>query len=159
MPQLLKNIFQMALIMGLLFSCATKPKKTKTTYSDSTNAEFMDLEKQQAIESYRLMRLRDMQNKKKRSSKRRYYKRVKPKRRVVRKPPPPPKPKPLTQEKIMEINQNLAYFCMKNRKHPRYGNEDICKDHAQGKFEECKADYQKNPRINVVRCVKRKLNL
>ena len=65
MPQILKNIFQMALIIGLLFSCATKPKKTKTTYSDSTNAEFMDLEKQQAIESYRLMRLRDMQNKKK----------------------------------------------------------------------------------------------
>jgi integrase len=159
----IRHILQLALLLGLCFSCANKPVKQKDVFSQSTDDEFSNIERQRAIESYRLMRLRDMQSGKSRRSyrqtRRNSYKSIKPRKVVKRPPPPPPKPKPLTEEQIMEIKQNLTYFCMKNRKHYKYGDEGFCKSHAQAKFDECKDRYQKNPRMNVVRCVKSKLNL
>ncbi|TNE95001.1 MAG: hypothetical protein EP326_15935 [Deltaproteobacteria bacterium] len=160
MSQSLKNILQTALILGLCFSCATPPKQTKETYSQSTDDEFQDIERERALETYRLLRLRDREQNQNRSSSRRSYKRIKPRQEIVnRPPPPPPKPKPLSEEKITEIKQNLIYFCMKNRKHPKFSDEEHCQNHAQAKFDECKESYEKNPGLNVVRCVKNKLNL
>jgi hypothetical protein len=158
----MRSILKLTILLVLCLSCASSNKLVSKNSSSlqKANEKLNNTERRRAVESYRLMRLRDKQSKlpkKYRTNvRKKRIKRAKPIKIIVQ---TAPKPKPLTEEQIMEIEQNLTYFCMKNRKNIKYRNKNICRGHTQSKYEECKTRYKQNPRINVVRCVKNMLNL
>lgn len=156
-----KTFLHITLILGLSFSCAGNNKRTaKYDISSETDKTFDNIEKESALETYRLMRLRDLQENRRKTFKKRRYKKIKPKRIThSEKPAPAPRPKPISQDSLMEIRQNLTYFCMKNRKHPKFEDKDLCRTHAEATFKECEGRYKSNPNMNIVNCVKNKLNL
>ena len=158
----MRSILQLTILLVFCLSCASSNKlvSRKDFLSQKAKEKLNNTERRRAIESYRLMRLRDkrsrLSKKNQTNVRRKKVKRAKPSKIIVQ---TPPKPKPLTEEQVLEIEQNLTYFCMKNRKNIKYRNENICRGHTQSKYEECKSRYKQNPRINVVRCVKNMLNL
>lgn len=62
-----------------------------------------------------------------------------------------------TDERLIEINQNLAFFCMKHRKNPIYGgNEAKCMKYVNFVMNDC----QKKHRIvnsKLLNCIQKKL--
>jgi hypothetical protein len=59
---------------------------------------------------------------------------------------------PKKQERLQEINQNLAFFCMKKRKEPAFSDEDKCQNFTNRIFKEC---YKLHPSLNpkMLTCV------
>jgi hypothetical protein len=127
----------LVLLATLLFlvSCAqTKPKVSrKKVYSQETQSTFEDIEKEKAIENYRLMRLRDWKKYKKKKPKTIYRKKVftKPKRKRRR-----PLVNPVEQKN--EIEQNLIYYCMEHRKDSKFDDESDCKLFTDNILDKCK---------------------
>lgn len=62
-----------------------------------------------------------------------------------------------TDERLIEINQNLAFFCMKHRKNPVYGGDEArCMKYVNFVMEDC----QKKHRIvnsKLLSCIQKKL--
>ena len=60
-------------------------------------------------------------------------------------------------ERLIEINQNLAFYCMKHRKNPAYGgDEEKCMKHVNAVMSSC----QKQHRIvnsKLLNCIQKKL--
>jgi hypothetical protein len=166
----MNKIFFLLLILFAI-SCAQRPiKKTIILKKiQKYKLTFEQMEKKRALESYRLMRLNTVKirnkRKKKRKSKRsksRIYKRsivkkpIKVKPRTIKKILPSyPKRDP---EKIMiEVNQNLSYFCMRHRKSRKFKTPEDCKAYTQEKLLECQTKHIEIDNARIVRCVKRRL--
>lgn len=60
------------------------------------------------------------------------------------------------QERLQEINQNLAFFCMKHRKDSRFQSEEKCQRFTKSVLEKCEKKHQIINTV-MVKCVKEKL--
>jgi PBP1b-binding outer membrane lipoprotein LpoB len=61
-------------------------------------------------------------------------------------------------DKLNELNQNLAYFCMKQRKNSRFKKEDDCKNFVKKMLDHCQKKYSK-VNSSLIKCVKSGLHL
>lgn len=107
--------------------------------------------KEKAIERYRLLRL-NKAHKNKASITRRT--RVKPKRIT------PTKPKIVwvdIKEQEIEIEQNLTFYCMENRKDSRFDDNMDCSAYTENIYSECRNDFVAGD-ARLTRCVKSRLN-
>lgn len=63
---------------------------------------------------------------------------------------------PKVDERLIEINQNLAFYCMKNRKNPAYGgNEAKCMKHVDKVMNDCKKQYS-TVNSKLLNCIQKK---
>src|SRR5690606_27827577 len=90
---------------------------------------------------------------------------IRPKPYVERsRPKPTPRPIPvMTAEQReaveREVGQNLAYFCMLNRKDSRFSDEADCHAYTQNVLHECRSKIDENEGRKLVSCVKSNLKL
>lgn len=154
----------------LLYSCAHQQQTEKSeqqpepiTYDAETEKEFslIEMEEKQALEYYRKLRQTNWDDYKSQGTRQKpSYSRPKRKpRKVV--PKPKPRIKELTFEQKsaleIEIGQNLAYFCMKNRKDKRFQNEADCQAYTQDRLLACEQEMGTQYHPKIVQCLKRKL--
>ncbi len=77
-------------------------------------------------------------------------------------PPSEPKKKkpskvPQMDERLIEINQNLAFYCMKHRKDSRFGDsEEKCMDFVTQSLNDCQKIH-KTPDKKLLGCIQTKL--
>lgn len=164
-----------------LFSCSHKSKKLdqdqSTTYSSDTEKEFESIENERAriLEYYRELRKRNWNNYAKKSirnkNKRNRYMRVvprsykaakTPKRRRIKKVAPSPKPQPVTpwpdnkiKEVQIEIAQYLTFYCMEQRKNPRYKAEGSCKQYTNNLYDKCYTKHSPIRSRRIISCIKK----
>jgi hypothetical protein len=136
----------------LLFSCSHTEKKSSKTYSDQTNSSFEDIERDNAINKYRQLRWENWNKKKKGKIKTIKPKKYTHKKRAKKKKIIPTDP----NEQRIEIDQNLAFFCMEKRKDSRFGPEGKCESFTNGILQKCEIKFSWNDR-NLTKCVKSKL--
>jgi hypothetical protein len=162
-------------VLVLTSACSKTPlrnKNLKPQNRQATKLSFEQLERQRAINTYRLLRIKDAElrkkNTKRRSSRKRYSRKKIIKRNVkVRsypKPQPvkkvvPSYPKRDPEEIMIEVNQNLTYFCMQKRKSRKFKDEAECKLFTQEKLLECQEKHIEIDNARLVRCVKTRLRL
>lgn len=61
-------------------------------------------------------------------------------------------------EKMIELNQNLAFYCMKHRKDNRFKNDEKkCIDYVTGILNQCQSNNSAHSKL--LSCVKKKLTL
>lgn len=140
------------LIILVLSGCAHEEtnESNKTIYSASTQKEFEQIEKGDVYKQS-LPPAHDL-------AKRPLKKSVAP----VSSPKENPKLIPSTQlsarseERLQEINQNLAFYCMKHRQDGTFKNEDQCLKFTQEVLKSCE---KKHKLINtvMVNCIKDRL--
>jgi hypothetical protein len=86
------------------------------------------------------------------------------KSKVTQKSPPVLKLKPnqqkkITEEKMIETNQKLAFYCMKNRHLKKYqNNEMLCQREVSSILKSCQIKYHES-QVEVINCLNRKLNI
>ena len=171
MPKIIFLIFILFTV-----SCAKTPaKKTfvpkKVQKIQKSKLTFVEMEKLKALESYRLMRLKAIKlrakRKKARSRRRRNtksyskkyikkYSRIKPNpiKKII-----PSYPKRDPEEIMIEVNQNLTYFCMQKRKSRKFKIPEDCQVFAQEQLLECQTKHIEIDNARIVHCVKRRLKL
>jgi hypothetical protein len=154
----------------LLSGCAKTPAKKYVTNKTPTNQKkltFDEIERNRAIETYRLLRIQDKKRKKARRNtrkksryKRKRYSRKKRIKHYVKQSPvsvkkiKPSYPKRDPEEIMIEINQNLSYFCMKKRKSKRFEDISECKLFAQERLLKCQEKHVQIDDARLVNCVK-----
>jgi hypothetical protein len=155
------------IIIVLLCACAKTPVKKSPSpiYSTEIEDSFINIEKKRALDTYRLLRLRDLERRQKRKT----SKSRRPRKSVIKnfvkiKPKPveikiPTYPKRDPEEIMMEVNQNLSYYCMKKRKSKKFKEPTECEVFAQEKLKECRIKYVQEDNAKLVRCIKGRLNL
>ncbi|PIK15355.1 hypothetical protein [Halobacteriovorax sp. JY17] len=148
------------LITLSLVSCSSgvtelAPKR----YSSETNKSFEEIERENALERYRQLRLENWEDTKKGNTRIRnikpskYYRPAKP-ARVAR-----PKPSIIPtnpEEQRIEVDQNLKFFCMEKRKDPKFNGTETCESYTENILSECENSYQWNDK-KLTNCVKSKL--
>ena len=151
LPTLLFSLF-------LCFSCAHQNpvRQQEKKYSQDVENEFSNIEndQQRVLNYYRTLRQKNWEDYKNGGS----QKTQRPQRRTYKTYSPPrsrpsarprktvtkvaPEKPALSQEQVEEINieiqQNLDYFCMKNRKSSRFNSQSQCQSYARNIFEKCK---------------------
>jgi hypothetical protein len=160
MKQLTKFLYS-ALALGLLVSCSsetTKPDNTETkVYSSSTQKEFEAIEKGDIapVPSYRRERPQRISPN--------VVQPAQPQKELPKEKIPAKIQNPelvangqlnaKNQERLQEINQNLAFFCMKHRKDANFGSEEQCLKFTKKVLNECE---KKHKLINtvMVNCIK-----
>lgn len=60
------------------------------------------------------------------------------------------------QERLQEINQQLAFFCMKQRKNPRFANEEQCLNLTKKVLNSCEKKHQIINSV-MLNCIKEQL--
>lgn len=66
------------------------------------------------------------------------------------------KPAPKVDERLIEINQNLAFYCMKNRKNPAYGGDEAkCMKHVDKVMNDCKKQHS-TVNSKLLNCIQKK---
>lgn len=60
------------------------------------------------------------------------------------------------EERLQEINQQLAFFCMKHRKDPAFSNEEKCLQFTKKALEACEKKHQIINSV-MLNCVKERL--
>lgn len=132
------NFLSLIIFVLLLSSCAsTNNQSTKK----NNNSKIISA-KRKALEKYRMMRFVDWENYKKNESK------------IKRKSAPF---KPLSKEILIEADQNLAYFCMKNRKHSKFVSKKNCLQFTEQVQISCKQKYERKIYPNFIKCIKSNL--
>ena len=161
------KIFKIFVLVSL-FSCSQlkqdKSKAQGPTYSSSTENIFKHIEstpaevqRKKALKYYRELR---RQNKKPAKRKTTPQKVSSP---VPRKEAPsvPPKKEILSPKKLksleIELEQNMNYFCMKNRLDSRFQSQSDCQQFTENILEDCRKGKKLN--AQTLKCLKRKLNL
>ena len=61
-------------------------------------------------------------------------------------------------DKIIELNQNLAFYCMKSTRKSHFKNEEECLNHVQATLDKCEKSHQ-TVNKSMVNCVKNSLHL
>lgn len=156
-------IFKKVLILlsiTTLTSCSSvKMKEAPKQYSKETVKSFEEIERQNALERYRQLRLQNWEEIKSKKKKvrntrpRRYYSPSKPKKIVAPiRTTIPTNP----EEQKIEVDQNLKFFCMEKRKDPRFNNSMSCESYTENILNECEDSYQWNDK-KLTNCVKSKL--
>ncbi|MBP9680892.1 MAG: hypothetical protein KBD76_05770 [Bacteriovorax sp.] len=129
-------------ILLIVASCATespidhKDENSTQAYSASTQKEFEDIEKAEALTPSRISPLPIVQES----------------TALV----PVEKLSTKGQERLLEINQNLAYYCMKHRKDPAFSHEEQCLHFTQMVLAECKKQHQ-TLNVQMLTCIKSRL--
>ena len=181
MPQSKSILFVMVFSI-FIAACSQTPKKNN--YSIKTPAQkltFEQLERQRALETYKKLRLRAIErakHRKKHFTKRRKIKTVRKKiKKVAVKSIPdniiedsekklvetapiiPSYPKKDPKEILIEVEQNLAIFCMRHRKHSKFKDESDCVLFTQEKLKECQDKHIETDNARLIGCVKSRLRL
>ncbi len=154
--------FKISSFLLLLSACATKPvEKPAPSYSAATEATFEEIERARALEYYR--ELRNRGNPDVPAPSRPQVVKPKPYVEFANKPrAPKPKPElsPEAKEALeRELGQNLSYFCMLNRKDPRFSDEAECHAYAQNVLHDCRQREEGEISRKLVTCIKRELKL
>lgn len=145
----LLNIIIILPIVLFMAGCSTTPEGERSSeiYSDSTESEFRAIE------------LKDLERVNERSE-------FKPASKPIANAPVPKKSitksRPATRlnskntERLQEINQNLAIFCMKKKNSNSFGSEDKCHQFTQNALKKCE---HKNSAVNagLLNCIKSEL--
>lgn len=136
------------------------PPPPKEPHSRDVVLEFEAIEREEALNKYRRIRWEKWGN---------YIRSSKPKKKIVRRkkiktrPPPPSPPAALSTPKLsrikVEIDQNLTYFCMKNRKKSAYRVLSKCNTYTQNTLNQCSSANGHRLNRKVLSCIKRKLRL
>lgn len=76
---------------------------------------------------------------------------------IIPKSQPKTKKSAQMDERLIEINQNLAFYCMKHRKDPRFGDsEERCMSFVNKSLEDCQKVH-KTPDKKLLSCIQTKL--
>ncbi len=153
------------LISFLIFSSCTsvKMKEAPKHYSKETMRSFEEIERQNALERYRKLRLQNWEATKKgkvsRTRPKRYSRPRNSNRIVAPKKVVPPKKRIIPtnpEEQKIEVDQNIKFFCMEKRKDPRFKGPTSCESYTENILNECEDSYQWNDK-KLTNCVKSKL--
>ncbi len=137
------KILYSILITFFLLACSTQEETPEKEYSEDTNHAFS------MIEQHGGYRTQSKEKTKSNSSK---------------KMPPTLKLKPnqqkkISDEKMIETNQKLAFYCMKNRHLKKYqNNESLCHRDVSTILKSCQIKYHES-QVEVINCLNRKLNI
>lgn len=148
-------------ILLVLAGCSSSPKSRSSKYSMDTEKVFESIEKQQAVEKYRRMRQKDWNTYIKSKRQKTAPKPTPPSRRtyVQRRKQRPNLSEEQVRELRVEIDQNLSYYCMKNRKDKRFSSEADCQAYAQNTLAECEQTIGRPLHRGLLKCVKQRLRL
>ena len=139
----MKNIILICLIL-VAFGCSTTPKieqdSSDKVYSKATEEEFAAIEKNGF--NNQLSPVKRIENDQ--IAKQQKFE------------PPVVKSSSINQERLQEINQNLAFFCMKKRKDVVFSNEEKCQYFTKQVLNNCEKKY---PLLNsaMLSCIKKRL--
>lgn len=146
-------------------SCAgleeTKPQTTKT-YSADTEKTFEEIEKEQVLENYRRLRWENWQKREADRDRQRHrantYRPRTPKAQPKPRPAVTSRPRPAgnPEEIQVEIEQNMAIYCMKMGSSPKFGGEHECVAFTENVLFECSSKYEEDDKRRVS-CVKSEL--
>ena len=76
---------------------------------------------------------------------------------LIPKSPPKTKKQAVVDERLIEINQNLAFYCMKHRKDARFGDsEERCMSFVNQALSDCQKTH-KTPNAKLLNCIQTKL--
>ncbi len=156
------NLLITAFLTSMLLSCSSTPVQTK-----KANYKRPLSPKEKALDYYRSLRQKEWSNLTKKKSKlRSKYIRVhapSSKKKISNMPKhlAPIKKKVKIhwvdkEQQSVEIEQNLAFFCMENRKNKKFKGENDCYAFTQNIKIECEDDYQSGD-ARLTKCVKSRL--
>jgi len=162
------------LLSFLFLGCATIkpiPKKQDKNYSREVEDEFSRIEndKRAVLDYYRNLRQKNWDKYKSSGNKKSGYRSYRPKksppapkviRKLEKKPVIVEKP-PLDGEKreelMIEVRQNLAYYCMENRKSSRFNGSADCSAYTENILNECEKEIPILRDRKILSCVKKGL--
>ncbi len=145
-----------AIAISFIVSCSSEsPKPQAKTYSSSTMKEFEAIEKSDVPSANRSIispRPIDLPSTKiiGREAP------IKAKKEESTKLIPADKLSPKSQERLQEINQNLAFYCMKHRNDSAFSSEEKCLKFTQTVLNYCEKRH-KIVNTVMVNCIKDKL--
>ena len=150
-----KSLCTLTLVLMIISGCASEQKEeaAEKVYSDETNRAFEMIER-----GYNAPPLRTAPTQ------------MQPPQVVHKKKIAPPKATasapsikqkavtPKMSEKLIELNQNLAFYCMKHRKNPTFNNDEKkCMDYVGKILDNCQ-ETSAQVHSKLLACVKKKLN-
>lgn len=159
------NFKRLCLLSAALFfawGCSsTREEKvvpTPKTYSAETEKTFEEIEREQVIETYRRLRWENWQEREQERESQITRPRA---RKIIPKPAPAPAaPKKAARKQSgnpeeiqVEIEQNMAIFCMKMSGNARFSDESDCSAFTQNVLFECSSKFDEADRAKVG-CVK-----
>lgn len=159
-----KAVSLTALSLLLLGGCASTektPAPVQKTYSAETERTFEEIEREQVLETYRRMRQEsweERQVEREREQERGEYRSIRP-RAIRNRPAPTPAPRRVSkksgnpEEIQVEIEQNMALFCMKVSGNGRFENDNDCQAYTQNVLFECSSKHEEDDKSRVG-CVK-----
>lgn len=136
----------------ILFSCATTQTKKAPNVPRGITA------KEKILEYYRELRAKEWEKRQSKQKSKKYKaKRFKKKKSnyTEKKASPPPAPKIKWVDKDsqkIEIEQKLAYYCMKNRKNSKFSNENDCYAFTENIKLECSDKFQRGD-ARLTKCI------
>jgi PBP1b-binding outer membrane lipoprotein LpoB len=133
----MKNLVSLLILALMLAGCASDPVEKDTQakqYSRVTEKEFADIERNDFGRSY-----------------------LEPKSNPVQKKIAAPKPSVHSKrsEHLLEVTQNLDYYCMKHRKDGRFKSEERCTHFTKSILYTCEKHTKTNAKLTA--CVKKYL--
>lgn len=146
-----------ALVLVSLSSCSTQEtvlEPQKKTYSPSTEKEFQEIEKSE-VRLRSVPPAHDLQHPAAKKAKESIAKKVEEPKEV-------PKLTPKTivsshsEERLQEINQNLAFYCMKHRSDGWFSSEEHCLKFTKKVLNECEKKHKLINKV-MVNCIKDRL--
>ncbi|WP_127715811.1 DUF3139 domain-containing protein [Halobacteriovorax sp. HLS] len=147
-------IFRIILLSILLIgvSCSHNVEKKQRHYSDQTNKSFEEIERDNAINRYKQLRWENWNKQKKSKIKtikpKKYSHQKRTKKKAIIKVDP--------KEQMIEVDQNLKFYCMENRKDNRFKDSGSCSTHTNKILQQCEIKFSWEDR-NLLKCVKSKL--
>ena len=148
----------LSLCLILFSACSSNEEKTKTKkYSDDTNRAFEMIErggsyylKKAPVQSVPVPQISAPQASSIPEKRRKVQPLISPVESVK-------KSSPKTDERLIEINQNLAFYCMKHRKDPRYGGDEArCMTFVNKTMSDCQKLHT-NVNSKLLNCIQTKL--
>jgi hypothetical protein len=165
-----KNHFIFLAFLFLLTNCATKKvAPQQRSYTPEVEKEFNEIENDQkrVLNYYRTLRENNWKEYKKGKSwdnrpRRNGIKQVPaPQSQYLKKQPVITEKPPLSPEQkeevMIEIEQNMTYFCMKNRNSPQFSEENSCQNYTQSILDTCNEKFPIYRDRSPINCVKNKL--
>lgn len=157
-----KNFFYpFFLVLLIIGGCASEQKEetSEKVYSDETNRTFEMIER-----GYNAPPLRKAptQMAAPQVTAPTHYEKPEPRKKKITSPSAtaaaPSKSSNKMPEKLIELNQNLAFYCMKHRKNPTFNNDEKkCMDYVGKILDNCQ-EISAQVHSKLLACVKKKLN-
>lgn len=149
--------FLVIVLALILSSCATEDQfdthKVESAYSSSTDREFEQIEKgDRQAPHYRVMNKVPVAKKKPQAA----SSPSSSSQSQIHEAAPTKKLSSKSQERLQEIQQNLAFFCMKHRNDPQFGDEEKCLKFTNKVLKSCEKNHRLVNTV-MVKCVKDRL--